>query len=100
MDLDDEDLEKVRLWMRRLLIPLEKTESAKRAWNWRNLKRGYLPRTHTDYKTDKVFACCKRPITPENTRIDKNGQKSCRLCQNKRIRLWRARRWRKKCPES
>jgi hypothetical protein len=97
MGMDDATLSLLQKWLRRVALPLsmegeERTRVATRAREWRDRRRGRPPRPVTNWKTATVCALANHPLTPENVRIAPNGQRSCRLCLNQRIREWRKKR--------
>jgi hypothetical protein len=97
MAMDDATLTRLRQWLKRVARPLamefeERTRVATRAREWRDRRRGGPPRPVTNWKTATVCALAQHPLTPENVRIAPNGQRSCRLCLNQRIRDWRRKR--------
>lgn len=97
MAMDDATLARLRQWLKRVAHPLtvefeERSRVATRAREWRDRRRGRPPRPVTNWKTATVCALAQHPLTPENVRIAPNGQRSCRLCLNQRIREWRRKR--------
>jgi hypothetical protein len=97
MGMDDATLNLLRQWLKRVSRTLtgegeERSRVAERAREWRDRRRGRPPRPVTNWKTATVCALAQHPLTPENVRIAPNGQRSCRLCLNQRIRDWRKKR--------
>jgi hypothetical protein len=94
MGMDDATLHGLRNWLKRVSRQLtmeseKRSPVAIRAREWRDRRRGGPPRPVTNWKTATVCALAQHPLTPENVRIAPNGQRSCRLCLNQRIREWR-----------
>ena len=94
MGMDDATLNRLRQWLNVWHDPFEPkltsaSRAASRARDWRDRRRGRPPRPVTNWKTAKVCALAQHPLTPENVRVAPNGQRSCRLCLNQRIREWR-----------
>ena len=94
MSMDADTLSRLKLWLKRAARPVAKEGDkraavAARVRRWRDQRRGGPPRSVTDWRTATVCAMANHPLTPENVRVEPNGQRSCRACLNRRIREWR-----------
>jgi hypothetical protein len=94
MGMDDEQLFKVRKWLkiiRKSLLLLEgKKPKSIKVYFWRIRKRGgKLPRPYTKYDKE-VYHHCGELIS--DFVIAKNGTRYCRRCVNERNRKYRARK--------
>ena len=91
--LSDAEVAAIRAWILRvrqsLAIRPAPTKNAARARAWRDRRRGRPARPVTDWTRDRVCARAGHPLTTQNVRTDPNGQRSCRVCLNERMRAYR-----------